>query len=71
MAQDFEGTLEKLAELGFKEMQFAGYHGRPAAEVRRVLDRLGLSSPAAHVGLNLFREDVDRKIEIAGELGQK
>lgn len=71
MAQDFEGTLEKLAELGFKEMQFAGYHGRPIAEVRRVLDRLGLSSPAAHVGLNLLREDVDKQIDIAGELGQK
>ncbi|MDD9960080.1 MAG: sugar phosphate isomerase/epimerase [Gammaproteobacteria bacterium] len=70
MAQDFEGTLEKLAELGFKEMQFAGYHGRSPADVRRILDRLGLTSPAAHVGLNLLREDVDREIEIAGEIGQ-
>lgn len=70
MAQDFEGTLEKLAELGFKEMQFAGYHGKSPTEVRRILDRLGMTSPAAHVGLNLFREDVDRQIEIAAELGQ-
>jgi sugar phosphate isomerase/epimerase len=70
MAQDFEGTLEKLAELGFKEMQFAGYHGKSPAEVRRILDRLGMTSPAAHVGLNLFREDVDHQIDIAGEIGQ-
>ncbi|MBM88659.1 MAG: xylose isomerase [Gammaproteobacteria bacterium] len=71
MAQDFEGTLEKVAELGFKEMQFAGYHGNSPTEVRRILDRLGLSSPAAHVGLNLLRDDIDRQIDIAGEIGQQ
>ncbi|NKB34985.1 MAG: TIM barrel protein [Pseudomonadales bacterium] len=71
MAQDFEGTLEKLAEIGYKEMQFAGYHGKSPAEVRRILDRLGLSSPAAHVGLGLLREDIDRQIDIAGEIGQQ
>lgn len=71
MAQDFEGVLEQLAEMGFKEMQFAGYHGRSPAEVLRILDRLGLTSPAAHVGLNLLREDVEREIDIAGEIGQQ
>lgn len=71
LAQDFEGTLEKVAELGFKEMQFAGYHGNAPAEIRRILDRLGLNSPAAHVGLSLLREDIDRQIDIAGEIGQQ
>lgn len=71
MAQDFEGTLEKVAELGFKEMQFAGYHGRSPAEVRRILDRLGMTSPAAHVGLGLMRDEIDRQIDIAGEIGQQ
>ena len=28
MAEDFEGTLEQLAEIGFTEMEFAGYHGK-------------------------------------------
>ncbi len=71
MAQDFEGTLERVAELGFKEMQFAGYHGRSPAEVRRILDRLGMTSPAAHVGLALMRDEIDRQIDIAGEIGQQ
>ena len=71
MAQDFEGTLERVAELGFKEMQFAGYHGRSPAEVRRILDRLGMTSPAAHVGLGLMRDEIDRQIDIAGEIGQQ
>ena len=71
MAADFEGTLEQLAEIGFTEMEFAGYHGKPAAEVRRILDGFGLTSPASHVQLNAIREDLDREIEIAATLGQE
>lgn len=71
MAADFEGTLQKVAELGYKEMQFAGYHGRSPEHVRRLLDQLGLTSPAAHVSLNIVREDLEKQIDIARELGQK
>ena len=71
MAEDFEGTLEQLAEIGFKEMEFAGYHGKSVAEVRRILDGFGLTSPAAHVQLNAVREDLDREIEAAVTLGQQ
>lgn len=49
MSQDFEGTLAKVADLGFKEMEFAGYFGRSASEVRRTLDQNGVTSPAAHI----------------------
>lgn len=71
MAEDFEGTLEQLAEIGYTEMEFAGYHGKSAQEVRRILDGFGLTSPAAHIQLNAIRQDLDREIEIAATLGQK
>ena len=71
MAEDFEGTLEQLAEIGFTEMEFAGYHGKSATEVRGILDGFGLTSPAAHVPLNAIRDDLDREIEIAATLGQQ
>jgi len=70
MEADFEGTLQKVAELGYKEMQFAGYYGRSPQRVRDLLEQLGLSSPAAHVGLNLIREDLGKQIDIALEIGQ-
>ena len=70
MAADFEGTLQKVAELGYKEMQFAGYYGRSPQQVSDLLGRLGMSSPAAHVGLNLIREDLGKQIDIALEIGQ-
>ena len=70
MANDFEGTLETVAELGYKEMQFAGYYGRSPQQVRDLLQQLGLSSPAAHVPLGLIREDLEKQIDIAKEIGQ-
>ena len=70
MTNDFEGTLERVAELGYKEMEFAGYYGRSAGEVRDLLDRLGLSSPASHISLDLIRNDLNKQIDIAAEIGQ-
>src|SRR4030095_5698452 len=49
LAKDFDGTLGKVAAIGYKEVEFAGYQGRSAYEVRDVLKRHGLSSPAAHI----------------------
>ncbi len=71
MAEDFEGTLERLAEIGYKEMEFAGYHGKSASEVRRVLDDLELTSPAAHIPLNNIRQNLQREIDMAATLGQQ
>ena len=70
MSQDFEGTLAKVADLGFKEMEFAGYFGRSASEVRRTLDQNGMTSPAAHIQLQALRDDLEGEVE-AYDLGQK
>lgn len=50
MAGDFEATLARVAAIGFKEVEFAGYYDRSPAEVRATLDRHGLTAPSAHVG---------------------
>ena len=71
MSQDFEGTLAKVADLGFKEMEFAGYFGRSASEVRRTLDQNGVTSPAAHIQLQALRDDLEGEVERAAILGQK
>ncbi len=71
MAADFEGTLAKVAQLGYTEMEFAGYFNRNAREVRRVLDANGLSSPAAHIQWAAVRADLQREIDFAAELGQQ
>lgn len=55
MERDFEGTLSRVAGIGFKEVEFAGYFNRTPEQVKGILTRLGLSSPAGHMpyeGLN-------------------
>ena len=50
-AKDLGGTLARLATIGYKEIEFAGYYNHPAAEVRAMLDRYGLSAPSAHIDM--------------------
>src|SRR3989442_2834176 len=49
MAKDFEGTLAKVAQIGYREVEFAGYFDHPPKDVRAMLDRLGPVFPAAPV----------------------
>ena len=71
LSQDFEGTLAKVAELGYKEMEFAGYYNRSAREIKQVLDTNGMVSPAAHIQLAAVRADLQREIDFAAEVGQQ
>jgi len=49
METDFEGTLAKLAALGFREVEPAnGYNNLPPKEFRALLDRVGLRAPSTH-----------------------
>jgi len=55
LRRDFEGTLAKVAAVGYKEVElafvgeFAGGYGRSAQQVRTALRNSGLSGVSAHV----------------------
>lgn len=51
MARDLEGTLAALAAAGVREVEFAGYFDRTPTALRALLNRHGLTAPAAHVPL--------------------
>jgi len=51
MKANFEGTLARVAEIGYKEVEFAGYFDHSPADVRAILDRHGLSAPSTHIML--------------------
>jgi sugar phosphate isomerase/epimerase len=71
LEKDFEGTLTKVAALGYKEVEFAGYFGHKPAEVRSILKRLKLDAPAAHVQFSELRGDLRPSIEAARVIGHK
>jgi sugar phosphate isomerase/epimerase len=68
---DFYGTLEALREIGFRELEFAGYYDQPPAEIRARLDDLGLTAPATHMDSARLRTQLDGLVEISQVLGHR
>lgn len=50
-ANDFAGTLQEVAKLGYKGVEFAGFGGLAATDMRTLLDSLGLRGISAHIAL--------------------
>ena len=49
MANDFEGTLKKVKEMGYDGVEFAGLYGKTAAEVKAICKEVGLVPISAHI----------------------
>ncbi len=48
-AEDFPGVLKKIADIGYKGVEFAGLQGMTPAEVKTIVDDLGLKVASAHM----------------------
>ncbi|GAB4522300.1 MAG: sugar phosphate isomerase/epimerase [Anaerolineae bacterium] len=71
-ARDLAGTLEAVARMGYEGVEFAGYHGYSASQLRKLLDDLGLRVAGAHVGLDtLLGDELSRTIEFHQVLGNR
>lgn len=71
MKADLPGTLEKVAAIGYKELEFAGYFDRRPQEIKALLDRLGLTAPSVHVPLTAVQNNFEQTIETAKIVGHK
>ncbi|MZD08716.1 TIM barrel protein, partial [Streptomyces sp. SID5785] len=49
LAQDFAGTVARLAEIGYATVGVSGRHGYSAADIRGMLDAVGLRSVLEHI----------------------
>jgi len=71
-ARNLPGTLETVANIGYDGVEFAGYHGQSADELRKMLDELGLSVAGTHVGIEtLFGDELEKSIEFNRILGNR
>jgi sugar phosphate isomerase/epimerase len=78
LQKDFKGTLARVAKIGYKEVEFAGYLGHlptldPAPKrAREILDSHGLTAPAAHVPYSALQpENWARAIDASKIIGHK
>ena len=68
--KDMAGTLQKVAEIGYQAVEFAGYFGNSAADLRKMLDDTGLKCAGTHTGLDTISDDqIEKTAEFMATLG--
>ena len=69
MKADLPGTLAKVAAIGYKEVEFAGYFGRTPAQIRELLRRDGLTSPSTHLPFDSLDTTWQKQLDDAKAVG--
>lgn len=70
METDFEGTLQKVKEMGYDGVEFAGLFGKSAAEIKNLCEEIGLVPISAHVPYADIINDINL-LETYAEIGCK
>jgi sugar phosphate isomerase/epimerase len=71
MQKDVAATLARVAQIGYKEVEFAGYFGRQPSEIRALLDKNGLRAPSTHVPLEMVRDNWGATADAAKVIGHE
>lgn len=71
-AEEFLQILEKVKEIGFEGVEFAGFGGCEPEAIKAKLDELGLTAVGCHIGVDQFApETIEETIRVAKILGLK
>ncbi|HEY1580079.1 MAG TPA: TIM barrel protein [Terracidiphilus sp.] len=69
LPKDFQGTLNQLAAVGYKEVEAAGYFDKTAADFGNALQKAGLKCISTHHALTQLKSQLDQLIEYGQALG--
>lgn len=69
--RDLKGTLKTLSDIGFREVEMAGYYDMGAKELRSMLLDFNLAPTSTHQGLNDLLNETQKKVDYVAELGVK
>lgn len=71
MKRDVAATLARVAQIGYTEVEFAGYFDHTPAEIRAMLDQNHLTAPSAHIPLQTLQGDLSGVIAAAKTIGHE
>lgn len=54
---DFKGTISKIAQIGYKKVETAGFYGLKPEEFKSIITDAGLTISGAHLGLDELEND--------------
>jgi sugar phosphate isomerase/epimerase len=66
---DFEGTLKKVAAIGYQEVELTDFFGHAPADVKKMLDGLGLTAVSMHFDYGKLPAGLDQMIADAHTVG--
>ncbi len=70
LQQDFAGTIERVAAMGYAAVETAGFPGTTPQDAAALFNRLGLKVPSAHIALPLGDQRTE-VLETMAALGAK
>ncbi len=68
LPKDFQGTLNQLGAMGYRECEAAGFYGHSAADVKQAMAKAGLHCVSAHYPMQAL-QGLDEILPFAKELG--
>jgi len=71
MAENLPLTIQRVADIGYKEVEFAGYFGKTSKEIKAILSDNGLKSPSTHIEMDAIYNNPNKAIDIALEVGHE
>ncbi len=71
MAKDVPKTLERVAQIGYREVEFAGYFKHTPHEIHELLERYKLSAPSSHVPYPEKWDDWKKTVADAKKVGHE
>ncbi len=71
MEADMEATLKKVKEIGYDCVEFAGYFGKSAEEVKALLDKYGLECISVHQTYDVFLDAPEENVKYLKTIGAK
>jgi sugar phosphate isomerase/epimerase len=71
-SRDLAGTLKRVSEMGYTGVEFAGYYGRTAEQLRAILDADHLKCYGSHISLrDLLGDNFERTVAFSKTLGNE
>jgi sugar phosphate isomerase/epimerase len=67
--KNFKLTIQRVAEIGYAGVEFAGYGNLPSKELATLLADTGLKAVGSHIGLHAFDADFEREINYCLDIG--
>lgn len=71
MEQDFEGTLKKVHELGYTDVEFAGFYGRTPEQINELLAKYDLKISGTHSAFDDLVNNYDETVAFHKAIGNK